>query len=415
MATPIRPNSTARGLLILYSSTLLAGMWSMVIPIVPLLTTYFSISAGAAAQLVTALAFGRFVGMPVSGMVLDRLGTRAALISGPALAAVAALLAAIVPWFEAMLMSVAVIGVGDSLTTFGRELAGIDLARLDQRGRVLSGFHGVNNIGLALGPLAGGALAEAAGFRAVFIAYAACAAVAVPLAFTGHHSHPAQVRPPNAKAAAVKGPKDLFQRTVQRLRGLEAMFKEIEPPLRATYAALVFATLTSFVHRVTLQSMLPLYASSGLGFTPSEVGSLFSIMGLFVFSMILPAGFIIDKIGRKWATVPSTGIPALVFLFIPFSQSFFQLAVLMSLMGVANGLSLGSLATSTYDVVPCSARGRLQAARRTVAEIGAVAAPLLGGLLADAFNPGVPFLAYAPLLVVSAALLAAFGRETLRR
>jgi len=193
------------------------------------------------------------------------------------------------------------------------------------------------------------------------------------------------------------------------------MFKEIEPPLRATYAALVFATLTSFVHRVTLQSMLPLYASSGLGFTPSEVGSLFSIMGLFVFSMILPAGFIIDKIGRKWATVPSTGIPALVFLFIPFSQSFFQLAVLMSLMGVANGLSLGSLATSTYDVVPRSARGRLQAARRTVAEIGAVSAPLLGGLLADAFNPGVPFLAYAPLLVVSAALLAAFGRETLRR
>src|SRR3989338_5096378 len=139
MATPIRPNSTARGLLILYSSTLLAGMWSMVIPIVPLLTTYFSISAGAAAQLVTALAFGRFVGMQVSGMVLDRLGTRAALISGPALAAVAALLAATVPWFEAMLMSVAVIGVGDSLWTFGRELAGIDLARRDQRGRGLSG------------------------------------------------------------------------------------------------------------------------------------------------------------------------------------------------------------------------------------------------------------------------------------
>jgi len=185
--------------------------------------------------------------------------------------------------------------------------------------------------------------------------------------------------------------------------------------LRATYAVLVFATLTSFMHRVTLQSMLPLYASSELGFTPSEVGSLFSIMGLFVFAMILPAGFIIDKVGRKWATVPSTGIPALVFLFIPFSTSFVALAALMSLLGVANGLSLGSLATSTYDVVPRSARGRLQAARRTIAEIGAVCAPLLGGLLADAFNPGVPFLVYAPLLVLSAVLLAVIGRETLAR
>jgi hypothetical protein len=57
----------------------------------------------------------------------------------------------------------------------------------------------------------------------------------------------------------------------------------------------------------------------------------------------------------------------------------------------------------------------LQAARRTVAEIGAVSAPLLGGFLADAFNPGLPFLVYSPLLVLSAVLLALIGRETLKR
>ena len=91
------------------------------------------------------------------------------------------------------------------------------------------------------------------------------------------------------------------------------------------------------------------------------------------------------------------------------------MAVLVSFLGIANGLSLGSLATSTYDVVPPGARGRLQAVRRTIAEIGGVGAPLLGGILADAFNPGVPFLAYAPLLIVSALLLALVGRETLER
>jgi len=131
--------------------------------------------------------------------------------------------------------------------------------------------------------------------------------------------------------------------------------------------------------------------------------------------MILPAGFVIDKVGRKWATVPSTGIPALAFLCVPFADTFFELAVLLCFLGIANGLSLGSLATSTYDVVPPAARGRLQAARRTIAEIGGVGAPLLGGFLADTFNPGVPFLAYAPLLVLSAVLLALVGRETLER
>ena len=66
-------------------------------------------------------------------------------------------------------------------------------------------------------------------------------------------------------------------------------------------------------------------------------------------------------------------------------------------------------------MVPPIARGRLQAARRTLAEIGGVAAPLLGGYLADRFNPGVPFLAYAPLLVLSAILLGLLARETLQR
>jgi MFS family permease len=411
MALSLNFSPTARGLVTLYTSTLLAGMWAMVVPAVPVLAKAFGISAGTAAQTITALALGRFVGLPISGAVLDRLGSRSALIAGPALGCVAGLLASSMPWFGLILALVFLMGVAESVWVIAREVAGIDLARPDQRGRVLSGFHGVNNMGLALGPLFGGLLTEAIGFRAVFIAYAACAALSAVIGFSVQNSAPAYVSPSNLDSRKGWG----LSAAMGRLRSLRDLFHKIHPDLRATYAVLVFATFTSFVHRVTTQSMLPLYASSQLNLTPKEVGLLFTISGFAVFAMILPAGFIIDKVGRKWAAVPSTGIPALAFLFIPFSGSFFQLAVLISFLGVANGLSLGSLATSTYDVVPPIARGRLQAARRTVAEIGGVGAPLLGGFLADTFNPGVPFLAYAPLLVLSAVLLAAVGRETLDR
>ena len=409
MLLPFTFNARARGLITLYTSALLAGMWSMLVPAVPVMATAFAVSPGTAAQTITALALGRFAGMPLSGAVLDRLGTRAALTAGPALACSAALLAGITPWFSLILALLFLIGVGESIWVIAREVAGIDLTRQDQRGRVLSGFHGINNLGLALGPLFGGLLTEAVGFRAVFFGYAACAVTSV---FLGLAVGAAPTPPPAPSARVADWG---FAALGQRLRGLKDLFQQISPDLRTTYIVLVLATFTSFMHRVTTQSMLPLLATAQMGLSPKEIGMLFTISGFSVFTMILPAGFVIDKIGRKWATVPSTGIPAVAFLLIPFANNFFQLAVLISFLGIANGLSLGSLATSTYDVVPPSARGRLQAARRTLAEIGGVAAPLLGGYLADRFNPGVPFLAYAPLLVLSAILLGLLARETLQR
>jgi MFS family permease len=409
MLLPFTFNARARGLITLYTSALLAGMWSMMVPAVPVMATAFAVSPGTAAQTITALALGRFAGMPLSGAVLDRLGTRAALTAGPALACGAALLAGITPWFSLILALLFLIGVGESIWVIAREVAGIDLTRQDQRGRVLSGFHGINNLGLALGPLFGGLLTEAVGFRAVFFGYAACAVTSV---FLGLAVGAAPTPPPAPSARVADWG---FAALGRRLRGLKDLFQQISPDLRTTYIVLVLATFTSFMHRVTTQSMLPLLATAQMGLSPKEIGMLFTISGFSVFAMILPAGFVIDKVGRKWATVPSTGIPAVAFLLIPFANNFFQLAVLISFLGIANGLSLGSLATSTYDVVPPSARGRLQAARRTLAEIGGVAAPLLGGYLADRFNPGVPFLAYAPLLVLSAILLGLLARETLQR
>src|SRR5512145_2485792 len=99
MPSLLKFSPLVRGLTTLYSSALLAGMWSMIVPAVPVIAKSFDISPGTAAQIITALALGRFAGMPLSGTVLDRLGTRAALTSGPAIACSAALTAGITPWF----------------------------------------------------------------------------------------------------------------------------------------------------------------------------------------------------------------------------------------------------------------------------------------------------------------------------
>ncbi len=411
MFDALRSNTSVRGLGALYGGSLLSGAWTMVIPTSPVLAKHFDVTPGAAAQIVTAMAMGRFTGTPISGVLLDRMGVRAVVVWGAAAVSSAAFLAALMPWLPGLLLLCFLMGMGDSIWALGREVAGVDLARQNQRGRVLSTLHGTHNAGTALCPWLGGLLTERFDFHAAFLAYGIFAALSVllgfgaPIAKAEHHGAPANVTIVGWSVASIR----------DRVRGFGALFLEIHPGLRSTYIALVVATWASHSYRITLQSMLPLYAGTYLNFTPSQVGLLFSISGAFVFVMIIPSGIIMDKVGRKWATVPSTGLPALAFLLIPFTDSFIQLAMMLSLTGICNGLSLGSMSVSTFDVVPAHARGRLQAARRMIAEMGGTLAPLVGGYLATRFNPGVPFWVYVPILLFAAIYLAVAGRETLER
>jgi len=411
MFDALRSNTTARGLGALYGGSLLSGAWTMVIPTIPVLARHFEVSPGAAAQIVTAMAMGRFTGTPISGVLLDKMGVRAVVVWGAAMVSAAAIMAALTPWLTGLLLLCFVMGMGDSIWALGREVAGVDLAQQNQRGRVLSTLHGTHNAGTALCPWLGGLLTERFDFHAAFLAYGIFAAVSVLLGFGApvvkaeQHGSGKMVSVVGWSLAAIG----------ERLRGFGALFLEIHPALRSTYIALVVATWASHSYRITLQSMLPLYAGTYLNFSPSQVGLLFSISGAFVFAMIIPSGIIMDKVGRKWATVPSTGLPALAFLLIPFTDSFIQLALMLSLTGICNGLSLGSMSVSTFDVVPSHARGRLQAARRMIAEMGGTLAPLVGGYLATRFNPGVPFWVYVPILLFAAVYLAMAGRETLEK
>ena len=404
-------STTGRGLTILFLSTLMAGLgWSMILPIIPQFQSEFNVSAGWAVQVVTGFGLGRFFATPIAGYMVDRFGSRLALIGGPALAGAGAVGCVVTPWFAVVIAAAFVVGAGESLWAFGREIAGIDLVRTDQRGRLLSGFHGIHSAGLAIGPLVGGIIADNLGLRVVFVAFAVESAAAVTLGLFVANSR----RQASPTPQVVPQRRPTSRSPLVWWRSLRGLFLQIDPKLRVTYAALVFATFASFLFRQGgFQGLLPVFADEQLGLSATQIGLLFSIAGVIVFAFILPVGFILDKVGRKWATVPSTALPGVTFLLIPFVDSFLMLVPLVVVMGVANGLSLGSLAASTYDVVPAAVRGRLQALRRTIADLGAIGGPAIGGLLAELYGPAVPFVVFAPVLLFAGAALAFGAKETL--
>ena len=391
-----------RGLTMLYLTTILLGFaHGMLPPIIPVLASNFEISGGLAAQVITAFTMGRLIGQPLGGTLIDRLGTRPAVLVGPVVIGLSVSVGVVTQWFWPLLIGLFIAGAADSMWMLGREVAGIDLVKANQRGRLMSGFMGFHGVGMGLGAWLGGMVGEEMGVRVVFALYAGIAAFVFLISMLIPSAERPQPTPSTAPPAEGS-----------RLQRLYNLYLQIDPRYRVTYLVLVFATASMMLYRMAYQAILPLHMDE-IGLDPSEIGELFAVVAIGSLVMIVPAGFIVDKVGRKWATVPSTAIPGIAFLLIPFTGAMGPLIAIAVLMGFSNGLSLGSVATSTYDVAPDAIRARLQAARRTVAEVGAITGPLLGGFLAVQFGAGVTFFVYAPVLLIASALLMFVARETL--
>ena len=396
-----------RGLTMLYLTTILLGFaHGMLPPIIPVLSSEFEISGGLAAQVVTAFTMGRLIGQPVGGTLIDKLGTKPAVIGGPVIIGLSVSIGMVTPWFWPLLVGLFIAGAADSVWMLGREVAGVDLVKPNQRGRLMSGFMGFHGVGMGLGAWLGGTVGEEMGTAVVFTIYTGIAA----FVFFVSVLIPSADRPPAAPSVAPSSAAAPVESN--RFDRVRSLYLQIDPRLRATYLVLVFATASMMLYRMAYQAILPLHMDE-IGLEPSQIGELFFVVAIGSLVMIVPAGFIVDKVGRKWATVPSTAIPGIAFLLIPFTGAMGPLIAIAVLMGFSNGLSLGSVATSTYDVAPDAIRARLQAARRTVAEVGAITGPLLGGFLAVQFGAGTAFFVYAPVLLLAGALLLFVARETL--
>ena len=393
----VRLNDTAWILLSLYiPSALMSSGQGMVFPTIPVMATSFGVSVGVAAQVVTAGAVGRLAFLIPGGVMVDRLGRKPAMVIGSTMIAFGAVLTAVTPVFGLVLLAQFLSGAGGTLWQMAREIAAIDVVRADQRGRVMSGFMGMSSVGITLGPVLGGVLTDAFNFRAVFWVYTLLTIATLLVSLS--------IRETRAFRPARPGRIFDFGR-----------LSEIEPYYRPTFIVLVFNTFTAMMRGTLINSILPLFVAAQLGFSTTEVGTLFGVYGLVNVLMIFPTGIISDKIGRKAAVVPSTIVATVAFVFFPFARDFPQLVGLCALVGIATGLALGTMATYTYDVIPEAARGRLQAMRRGLAEGGALGGPLIGGIVADAYTPGAAFLFFVPLQLTSALLMSFVAKESLRR
>lgn len=312
-----------------------------------------------------AAAIGTLVTDVPAGAAIHRIGMRRSMFIGTGLVAVST--------FPLMLdldtgpiVGLRVLaGIGTALWGLSRHSFIATAIPVTTRGQAIATFGGVNRIGVFGGPALGGAIATVWGLQASFVLTGVMALLALlTVAFALPKTEDTAPRKRGGSKA--------------RWHLVGVTIKENARDLTAAGIAQLFAQMI----RQGRQLLIPLIGANVIGLSAAQVGLVMTISAVVDMSMFFPAGYLMDKFGRKFATVPSFFIMGIGLALLPFANSFATMAAIGVLIGLGNGLGSGSMMTLGADLAPEGATGEFLGIWRLIGDAGMVAGPLLVGLIA---------------------------------
>lgn len=376
-------------------TALLAVGQGVLLTTIPFLGTSMGLSNLAISTIASAAALGTLVMDVPAGALLHRVGLRRSMIVGAALVVIGTFSLALplsVGWLTAMRV---LAGIGTAMWGISRHSFIALAVPPSERGRAISTFGGINRIGMFGGPALGGLIASVLGIQASFVAAGVMALLALVSAslFMG----PA----PQPQGSAILSTTDRWKVVRETLRANAG-------DMTAAGVAQLFAQMI----RGGRQILIPLYGASVLDLTVGQVSVVMTISALIDMSMFVPAGIVMDRFGRKVASVPSFAIMAIGMGLLPVAGSFWGLTVVAALIGLGNGLGSGSMMTLGADLAPPNATGEFLGIWRVIGDFGGVAGPMLVGVVGDSLGLRGSSLFLMVSGLASAAILFALVKET---
>ena len=385
-------NVRAELLLTVYApAMLLAFGQGILLTTLPLYAADFTSSYSLISFAVSAAALGTLVMDVPAGAILGRLGLRPTMIGGTLMVVLGTLPLAFIHRYDLVLALRILSGVGTAFWGLSRHALITSATPRDQRGRVISTFGGINRIGVLLGPAAGGFVADLVGLRASFAVSGSMGLFALLLA-----------------VKFVKATDFSNEQKPGRWKIVGHTLKTYARDLSAAGAAQTFAQ----VIRSGRQLIIPLYASRELNMDASEIGLLMTASSVVDVAMFMPAGMLMDRFGRKTASVPSFAIMAFGMALIPFADSFWTLLPIGMIIGGGNGIGSGAMMTLGADLAPREATGEFLGIWRLIGDSGSFLGPTIVGVIAGIFSLQGSAYALAVFGIMAALTLGLLVRET---
>ena len=378
-------------------------------PAIPVFAREFGVSMVAASAVISVFALMRFIGAPLAGWMVNRSSERLILVTGLVIVGASSLAAGFSQSYAQLLTLRGLGGIGSAMFTVAATTLLIRVVDDDMRGRAAGAFQGGFLIGGIAGPAVGG-LVVAWSIRAPFFVYAATlflAAIVGLLALARAHLREREEQVSHDEADSTT-----------TLRSALA-----QPAYRA---ALMVNLVTGFVSFGLRASIIPIFVTEGMERGASLTGYAFLAAAVVQGVLLLPAGRMADTDGRRKALLFGTvgltiGMIVLTLTDVAANgwgtQSVAATLLLFASLAIQGAASafLGSAPSAVVgDIVGGRRGGIVVSAFSMTSDLGAVAGPLVAGLLVGMLDFDWAFAAGSALCAV-AVILVLLMPETLRR
>jgi MFS family permease len=352
--------------------------FGMVVPVLPLYAKSFGV--GVALIGVVPLVFGamRFAFGLVGGLVVDMFGARACTIAGLLIVSASSYAAGFAQSFTQLVLARGFGGAGSALFIGGLMNHILRIIEPAAMGRATGAFRSSFLVGIGLGPLFGGLIADRFGLAAPFHIYATGLIGAALIAWV-----------------VMRG----------ATRDVHAEKKSIAASLHAAAPLMrdrryVVALLATFVGWWTLsgpaQTVGPIFAEEMLGFSEGKIGLAVTMLAVGEILVLIVAGRAADRYGRRAVLVPSLVVTAVATAMLgqvePLPWAYFVAMVAIGAGVAAGGAATGGLLA---DAIPKGGSGAAVGVNQMAGDLGYLISPVAVGGLAQGMSFSISYVAAA--------------------
>ncbi|WP_235452450.1 MFS transporter [Frigoribacterium sp. Leaf8] len=353
--------------------------FGVVVPVLPVYARSFGVDHALVGAVLSAFALMRLVASPFVGRLIDLMGERVVLSVGIGIVALSSGLAGLAQTYPQLLLLRGAGGIGSAMFSIAAMTLLLGATDPSLRARAVGFYQGGFLVGGMAGPALGGLLATIS-LTAPFFFYAGTLAVAglvgvVLLRRAPQHSSTTVTAPPV--------PLGVVLRDVQFRTACVANFAQGWSSL-GVRSALVPVLVVEVLRGPT--------AWTGLLFAASAVAQTIALA---------PAARFVDTVGRRPAVIGSFAVAAVTLFAVSLAPDVWTLGALLCVYGVATAF-MGTAPAALVGDAAGARGGRPVAIFSMCSDVGAIAGPLVAGLLVDTVSYPAAFGVAAVLLAVAA-------------